>query len=231
MIACAIGGGVIIHAGSHLTCDFPRLVNSSPEKFALIASYFDNKKPSYWDLIKGYEGVTGITMVILLTISFTLATSKFRKNVVKLGSPLNRLTGYKVFWYSHHLFILVYVLLLIHGFFVFLTKDWTHKAGLIKMHTYLTSVYEECDARSTLLTLIQALTHAKYGVDILTGTKVKTHFGRPKWRDVFAKLVTKHPYSTIASGSKRVKAVITGNEPQNINTVRVPQRTVLGNRE
>ncbi|KAK9705667.1 hypothetical protein RND81_07G074700 [Saponaria officinalis] len=435
MIACAIGGGVIVHAVSHLTCDFPRLVNSSPEKFALIVSYFDNKKPSYWDLIKGYEGVTGITMVILLTISFTLATSRFRRNVVKLPSPLNRLAGYNAFWYSHHLFILIYVLLLVHGFFVFLTKDWTHKTtwmylcvplllyiaerivrtcrseirsvkiikasklpgnvftvvmskpqgfkyksgqyfflqcpaiskfewhpfsitsapgdnylsvhiqavgdwtrelrrvltegkspvstigrlnfgeedsihsrslprlcvdgpygapaqeyqnydvlllvglgigatpfisivkdllnnaraatdsnttsadsltsfaststpqsvnrrtmrvksahfywvtreqgsfewfkgvmeevadlddkGLIKMHTYLTSVYEECDARSTLLTLIQALTHAKYGVDILSGTKVKTHFARPEWRDVFAKIAKKHPYSTI----------------------------------
>lgn len=47
-----------------------------------------------------------------------------------------------------------------------------HKQGLIDMHNYLTSVYEEGDARSTLLTLVQALTHAKYGVDILSGTRV-----------------------------------------------------------
>ena len=46
------------------------------------------------------------------------------------------------------------------------------KQGLIDMHNYLTSVYEEGDARSTLLTLVQALTHAKYGVDILSGTRV-----------------------------------------------------------
>ncbi|XP_074269286.1 respiratory burst oxidase homolog protein E-like [Silene latifolia] len=437
-IAVAIVGGVILHAGSHLTCDFPRLVNSSPEKFALIASDFNNKKPSYWDLIKGIEGVTGIAMVILMTISFTLATSHFRRNVVKLPSPFNRLAGYNAFWYSHHLLGLVYVLLLVHGFFVFLTQDWTEKTtwmyisiplllyilerslracrseirsvktikvselpgnvftlvmskpqgftyksgqyiylqcptiskfewhpfsitsapgdnflsvhirsvgdwtrelkrvftqgktpvssigrltfgeedrihprglprlsvdgpygapaqdyqnydvlllvglgigatpfisilkdlinnaraatdantelstsadsltsfaststpqsanrrtmrvksahfywvtreqgsfewfkgvmeevadldhkGLIKMHNYLTSVYEECDARSTLLTLVQALTHAKYGVDILSGTKVKTHFARPNWKEVFAKIAKKHPYSTI----------------------------------
>ncbi|KAL9242186.1 hypothetical protein vseg_016211 [Gypsophila vaccaria] len=438
IIACAIVGGVIVHVGSHLTCDFPRLVNSSPEKFTLIASYFDNKKPSYWDLIKEYEGITGITMVILLAICFTLATSRFRKNVVKLPSPINRLAGYNAFWYSHHLLILVYVLLLVHGYFVFLTKEWTQKTtwmylcvpvllhiaerivrtcrseirsvkifkvselpgnvfslvmskpqgfkyksgqyiflqcpaiskfewhpfsitsapgdnilsvhirsvgdwtrelrrvftegkrqvstigrlnfgeediisptslpklcvdgpygapaqdyqnydvlllvglgigatpfisilkdllnnaraatdsntelttsadsltsfaststtqnvnrrtmrvksahfywvtreaesfewfkgvmeevanldhkDLIEMHNYLTSVYEECDARSTLLTLVQALGHAKYGVDILSGTKVQTHFARPKWKEVFAKIAKKHPYSTI----------------------------------
>lgn len=46
------------------------------------------------------------------------------------------------------------------------------KQGQIEMHNYLTSVYEESDARSTLITMIQALSHAKHGVDILSGTKV-----------------------------------------------------------
>ncbi|XP_021756720.1 respiratory burst oxidase homolog protein E-like [Chenopodium quinoa] len=440
MIAGAIAIGVVLHAGMHLTCDFPRLINSSPDKFALIASDFHNKKPTYWDLIKGIEGVTGIGMVVLMTIAFTLATSRFRRNVVKLPTPFNRLAGYNAFWYAHHLLAIVYVLLLVHGFFLFLVKDWTKKTtwmyiaiplllyiaerslrtcrseirsvkllkvselpgnvfslmmskpqgfkyksgqyifvqcpciskfewhpfsitsapgdnflsvhirivgdwtrelkrvltegqmpvssigrlkfgeeghirqsglprlhvdgpygapaqeyqnydvlllvglgigatpfisilkdllnnaraatdsnatdlsiisdeslssfaststshstnkrpmrvksahfywvtrepgsfewfkgvmdevaemdhkGLIEMHNYLTSVYEEGDARSTLLTLVQALTHAKYGVDILSGTRVKTHFARPDWKEVFAKIAKKHPYSTI----------------------------------
>jgi respiratory burst oxidase len=40
------------------------------------------------------------------------------------------------------------------------------------MHNYLTSVYEEGDARSVLITMLQALNHAKNGVDIVSGTKV-----------------------------------------------------------
>lgn len=40
------------------------------------------------------------------------------------------------------------------------------------MHNYLTSVYEEGDARSTLITMVQALNHAKHGFDILSGTRV-----------------------------------------------------------
>jgi len=44
--------------------------------------------------------------------------------------------------------------------------------GQIEMHNYLTSVYEEGDARSTLITMLQALNHAKHGVDILSGTRV-----------------------------------------------------------
>ncbi|KAH9299539.1 hypothetical protein KI387_031221, partial [Taxus chinensis] len=41
---------------------------------------------------------------------------------------------------------------------------------VIKMHNYLTSVYEEGDARSALITMVQALNHAKHGVDIVSGT-------------------------------------------------------------
>lgn len=41
------------------------------------------------------------------------------------------------------------------------------------MHNYLTSVYEEGDARSALITMVQALNHAKHGVDILSGTRVR----------------------------------------------------------
>ncbi|THF98257.1 hypothetical protein TEA_018356 [Camellia sinensis var. sinensis] len=433
--------GVLLHAGNHLICDFPRLVNSSPEKFATIATDFNNIHPTYKDLLKGVEGVTGISMVILMTIAFTLATRHFRKNIVKLPAPFNRLTGFNAFWYSHHLFGLVYVLLLIHGTFVFLVHKWYEKTtwmyisvplflyvaerslrtcrsehysvkilkvsvlpgdvfslivskpngfkyksgqyiflqcptispfewhpfsitsapgddylsvhvrtvgdwtqelkrvftedvgsasaigrakfgqlgnmdrrglpkllvdgpygapaqdyknydvlllvglgigatpfisilrdllnntrtedqmdsnteatsrsddsftsftssnltssekkklqgttnahfywvtrepgsfewfkgvmnevaemdhkGQIEMHNYLTSVYEEGDARSTLITMVQALNHAKHGFDILSGTRVRTHFARPNWREVFNKIASKYPYATV----------------------------------
>lgn len=42
----------------------------------------------------------------------------------------------------------------------------------IQMHNYLTSVYEEGDARSTLVMMLQALHHAKNGVDVVSGTRV-----------------------------------------------------------
>jgi respiratory burst oxidase len=47
------------------------------------------------------------------------------------------------------------------------------KKGVIELHNYLTSVYEERDARTTLLSMVQALNHAKHGVDIVSGTRVK----------------------------------------------------------
>ncbi|TKY70983.1 Respiratory burst oxidase-like protein A [Spatholobus suberectus] len=64
--------------------------------------------------------------------------------------------------------------------------------GVIEMHNYLTSVYEEGDARSALITMVQALNHAKNGVDIVSGTRVRTHFARPNWKKVFSKICSKH---------------------------------------
>ena len=43
---------------------------------------------------------------------------------------------------------------------------------MIELHNYLTSVYEEGDARSALITMLQTLNQAKNGVDILSGTRV-----------------------------------------------------------
>ena len=66
------------------------------------------------------------------------------------------------------------------------------KGGLIELHNYCTSVYEEGDARSALITMLQSLQHAKSGVDIVSGTRVKTHFARPNWRNVFKNVAIKH---------------------------------------
>ncbi|KAG6502067.1 respiratory burst oxidase homolog protein E-like [Zingiber officinale] len=441
MIATAIVIGILLHAGNHLACDFPRLTNASPAHYQLVERYFGRVRPTYGSLVVGVEGLTGIAMVVLMSVSFTLATHRFRKNGVRLPFPLNRLTGFNAFWYSHHLLALVYLLLLLHGYFVYLihrwyqrttwmyicvplllyvgernlrafrsqaysvkilkvsllpgnvltvtmskphgfryrsgqyiflqcpaispfewhpfsitsapgddylsvhirtSGDWTQelkrifvekyftphlvgkatfdglgllgqkslprlfvdgpygapaqdfrnydvlllvglgigatpfisilrdllnnikladelmdlametsrsdvsstsyslstssssnrkrsyrtssahfywvtreagsfewfkgvmndvadmdKKGVIEMHNYLTSVYEERDARTTLLSMVQALNHAKHGVDIVSGTRVRTHFARPNWKEVFTKLASKHPDATV----------------------------------
>lgn len=124
-IAGAIVIGVIVHAGNHLACDFPKLVNLSEEKYEkYLGDDFGKHRPSYAHLAKGIDGVTGILMVILMTVAFTLATRWFRRNLIKLPKPLNKLTGFNAFWYSHHLLVLVYVLLILHGQFIYLVHEW-----------------------------------------------------------------------------------------------------------
>ncbi|KAM7517610.1 hypothetical protein LguiB_016572 [Lonicera macranthoides] len=374
IIAFAIAIGIVLHAGNHLACDFPRLINSSPEKFALIAMDFNGVKPTYKDLLMGIEGVTGIAMtwmyisvpLILYVAERSLRTCRSEHYLVKIlkvsvlpgdvfSIVMSKPSGFKyksgqyIFlqcptispfewhpfsitsapgddWLSVHVRTVGdwtqelkrvftedngpasvigrakfsqlgnvnqrglprlnvdgpygapaqeyqnYDVLLLVGLgigatpFISILRDllnntrtedqmdsntetsgsddsltsfasssmtpsekkksqrtrsahfyWVtrepgsfewfegvmnevaqmdHK-GQIEMHNYLTSVYEEGDARSTLITMVQALNHAKHGVDILSGTRVRTHFARPNWKDVFTKIAAKHPFTTI----------------------------------
>ncbi|KAF3334414.1 respiratory burst oxidase protein B-like protein [Carex littledalei] len=128
VIAVGITIGVGLHAISHLTCDFPRLLHASDEAYEPMKQFFGDKRPdNYWWFVKGTEGWTGVVMVVLMAIAFTLATPWFRRGRIKLPGPLNRLTGFNAFWYSHHLFVIVYILLVIHGIFLYLSHKWYKK--------------------------------------------------------------------------------------------------------
>ncbi|MED6198597.1 hypothetical protein PIB30_067948, partial [Stylosanthes scabra] len=74
--------------------------------------------------------------------------------------------------------------------------DADHR-GVIELHNYCTSVYEEGDARSTLIEMLQSLNHAKNGVDIVSGTRIKSHFAKPNWRSVYKRIALNHPHARI----------------------------------
>ncbi|TVU36724.1 hypothetical protein EJB05_18669 [Eragrostis curvula] len=128
VIALSIAIATAIHTLAHVTCDFPRLISCPSDKFmALLGPNFHYKQPTYGDLLASAPGVTGILMIIIMSFSFTLATHSFRRSVVKLPSPLHHLAGFNAFWYAHHLLVLAYVLLVVHSYFIFLTREWYKK--------------------------------------------------------------------------------------------------------
>ncbi|XP_010261399.1 PREDICTED: respiratory burst oxidase homolog protein A [Nelumbo nucifera] len=124
-IAAAIVVGVILHAGNHITCDFPRLIHASSGEYeGYLRDDFGDHKPTYGKLVRGVEGITGILMVLCMAVAFTLATRWFRQSRVSLPMPFHRLTGFNAFWYSHHLLAIVYTLLVVHGTFLYLVHKW-----------------------------------------------------------------------------------------------------------
>lgn len=128
VIAVGIAVGVGLHAVSHLTCDFPRLLHASDEEYEPLKPFFGDTRPNnYWWFVKGTEGWTGVVMVVLMAVAFTLATPWFRRGRLNLPKPLKRLTGFNAFWYSHHLFVIVYILLVVHGIFLYLSHGWYKK--------------------------------------------------------------------------------------------------------
>nr|QDH44653.1 respiratory burst oxidase-like protein N [Ricinus communis] len=128
LIAGGIVVGVIVHGGTHLACDFPRISGSDRSIFRqTIAGRFGYHQPSYIQILATTEAATGIAMVILMAIAFLLATKWPRRQSASLPKSIRNVTGYNTFWYSHHLLILVYVLLIIHSMFLFLTDNVTEK--------------------------------------------------------------------------------------------------------
>lgn len=94
-----------------------------------MARFFGRDKPTYQALLVGAEKVTRTIPVILIAISFTLTTRPFRKReematgaaaaaaagggrrLLRWSFSLGHLAGFNTFWYSHHLLIVVYLLL------------------------------------------------------------------------------------------------------------------------
>ena len=76
------------------------------------------------------------------------------------------------------------------------TAEADHR-GVIELHNYCTSVYEEGDARSALIAMLQSINHAKNGVDIVSGTRVMTHFAKPNWRSVYKRIALAHPQARV----------------------------------
>ena len=124
----AVGTG--IHVIYHMACDFPRLIHASSEKFSVLEPLFKEQPSSYWELVKGVEGVTGILMVVLMVIAFVLATPWLRRG---------KLTGFNTFWYTHHLFVIVYALLVVHGLKLYLSTEWYEKT--VSIYPLLLSVF------------------------------------------------------------------------------------------
>nr|QVP25921.1 membrane-bound NADPH oxidase [Hordeum vulgare] len=129
VIAAGVAVGVALHAGAHLTCDFPLLLHASDAKYEPMKPFFGEKRPpNYWWFVKGTAGWTGIVMVVLMSIAFVLAQPWFRRNKLKDSNPLKKMTGFNAFWFTHHLFAIVYALLIVHGTSLYLTKEWYKKS-------------------------------------------------------------------------------------------------------
>ncbi|OWM65233.1 hypothetical protein CDL15_Pgr008823 [Punica granatum] len=132
LVASGIVIGVILHGGIHLVCDFPRISGSDWSIFRqTIGARFQYHQPSYIDILATIEVASGITMVILMAVAFSLATKWPRRQSSPLPRSVRRVTGYNTFWYSHHLFVFVYALLIVHSMFLFLTNNVYEKTALL----------------------------------------------------------------------------------------------------
>ncbi|KAF3542737.1 hypothetical protein DY000_02008143 [Brassica cretica] len=128
LIAVAIALTSLLHTALHLLCNYPRLSTCPYDVYSEYGGkLMGHKQPTYLGLMLTPVTVTGLLMIVFMCISFTLAMHYFRRNIVKLPKPFNVLAGFNSFWYAHHLLVVVYALLIIHGYILIIEKPWYQK--------------------------------------------------------------------------------------------------------
>lgn len=76
MIATAIVVGITLHAGNHLACDFPRVINSGPDQYRWVEPDFGPIRPTYTSLLTGIEGdfwidyIRSLLLLLLLLMRY-----------------------------------------------------------------------------------------------------------------------------------------------------------------
>ncbi|CAA7025678.1 unnamed protein product [Microthlaspi erraticum] len=128
LIAVWIAVISFLHTALHMLCNYPRLSSCPHDLFsAYAAKLLGPKQPTYLGLMLTPVSVTGVLMIFFMGIAFTLAMHYFRRNIVKLPKPFNVLAGFNAFWYAHHLLVIAYALLIIHGYILIIEKPWYQK--------------------------------------------------------------------------------------------------------
>ncbi|XP_006076375.4 dual oxidase 2 isoform X1 [Bubalus bubalis] len=101
---------------SLLACIFPSVfVNDGsklPQKF-------------YWWFFQTVPGMTGVLLLLVLAIMYVFASHHFRRR------------SFRGFWLTHHLYILLYVLLIIHGSFALIQLPRFHIYFLVPALIYM----------------------------------------------------------------------------------------------
>uniref|UniRef100_A0A3B3ZTC3 NAD(P)H oxidase (H2O2-forming) n=1 Tax=Periophthalmus magnuspinnatus TaxID=409849 RepID=A0A3B3ZTC3_9GOBI len=93
---------------SILSCLFPRVFSNN--------GYVKSKLPPKWSwwFFETVPGITGILLLIVFSIMYVFASHYFRR------------ISFRGFWITHYLYVIVYILVMIHGSFALLQEPRFH---------------------------------------------------------------------------------------------------------
>ncbi|XP_010846077.1 PREDICTED: dual oxidase 1 [Bison bison bison] len=101
---------------SVLSCLFPGLFHDNGSEFP---------QQYYWWFFQTVPGLTGVMLLLILAIMYIFASRHFRR------------CSFRGFWLTHHLYILLYVLLIIHGSFALIQLPRFHIFFLVPALIYV----------------------------------------------------------------------------------------------
>ncbi|XP_044620897.2 dual oxidase 1 isoform X2 [Equus asinus] len=101
---------------SVLSCLFPGLFHNNGSEFP---------QKYYWWFFQTVPGLTGVLLLLVLAVMYVFASHHFRRH------------SFRGFWLTHHLYVLLYILLIIHGSFALIQLPRFHIFFLVPALIYV----------------------------------------------------------------------------------------------
>ncbi|NWV18318.1 DUOX2 oxidase, partial [Origma solitaria] len=98
----------VLHTGGHIVNVYIFSVTPLSVLSCLFSSVFTNDgsqlpEKYYWWFFQTIPGMTGVLLLVVLAVMYVFATHHFRR------------VSFQGFWITHHLYVLLYILVIIHG--------------------------------------------------------------------------------------------------------------------
>ncbi|XP_021263300.1 dual oxidase 2 [Numida meleagris] len=109
----------VLHTAGHLVNVYIFSVTPLSVLSCLFSSVFMNDgsqlpQKYYWWFFQTIPGMTGVLLLIILAVMYVFATHHFRH------------VSFQAFWITHHLYVLLYVLVIIHGSYALIQQPRFH---------------------------------------------------------------------------------------------------------
>uniref|UniRef100_A0A8C9F197 NAD(P)H oxidase (H2O2-forming) n=1 Tax=Pavo cristatus TaxID=9049 RepID=A0A8C9F197_PAVCR len=109
----------VLHTAGHLVNVYIFSVTPLSVLSCLFSSVFMNDgsqlpQKYYWWFFQTIPGMTGVLLLIILAVMYVFATHHFRR------------VSFQAFWITHHLYVLLYVLVIIHGSYALIQQPRFH---------------------------------------------------------------------------------------------------------
>ncbi|XP_049754034.1 dual oxidase 2 [Elephas maximus indicus] len=119
----------ILHSAGHVVNVYIFSVSPLSLLSCIFPSVFENDgsqlpKKFYWWFFQTVPGLTGVLLLLVLAIMYVFASHYFRRR------------SFRGFWVTHHLYVLLYILLIIHGSFALIQMPRFHIFFLVPALIY-----------------------------------------------------------------------------------------------
>ncbi|NWQ96895.1 DUOX2 oxidase, partial [Burhinus bistriatus] len=109
----------VLHTAGHIVNVYIFSVMPLSVLSCLFSSVFTNDgsqlpQKYYWWFFQTIPGMTGVLLLVILAVMYVFATHHFRR------------VSFKGFWITHHLYVLLYVLVIIHGSYALIQQPRFH---------------------------------------------------------------------------------------------------------